>query len=229
MVAAVKSRPGAAPRRDGANASAQLPEVAAHSSLAVQHVCVEDSIVAARSVAAAIQRALQFERALHQCQAPPVVQLGPHVHGELCCSTVVEAIPRNMELIATAAPPAKRRRGKGKKTLASAAAEAAVAPETVAAEPMTPPPKAKASRKAPTASARANGAAKRQQQQRMASTSSVVPCSDEGVELVDIKPEPDDVKVEPPSPEVARAAKRPKHRHTVAEIAEDYVPRDLPG
>lgn len=37
------------------------------------------------------------------------------------------------------------------------------------------------------------------------------------------------LKVEEPSPEVARAAKRPKHRHKVAEIAEDYVPRDLPG
>ena len=36
-------------------------------------------------------------------------------------------------------------------------------------------------------------------------------------------------QVEAPSPEVARAAKRPKHRHTVAEIAEDYVPRELPG
>ncbi len=37
------------------------------------------------------------------------------------------------------------------------------------------------------------------------------------------------MQVEEPLPEVARAAKRPKHRHTVAEIAADYVPRKLPG
>jgi len=37
------------------------------------------------------------------------------------------------------------------------------------------------------------------------------------------------MQVEEPLPEVARAAKRPKHRHTVAEIAADYVPRELPG
>ena len=136
--------------------------------------------------------------------------------------------------VTAAAPPAKRHRGKGKKAAASATAEAPLAPTVAAAdEPMTPPPKAKAPRKAPSAKApakaRANGAVKRQQQQRAASMSSIVPCSDEGVELVDVKPEPDDIKVEEPSPEVARAAKRPKHRHKVADIAEDYVPRELPG